>query len=69
MSIRDKAQEMADRLREHPRGEEDLNTAALLVRLADVYMVSRELVHAKTHEHSKAAYVELIDLIKGKHVD
>lgn len=40
--------------------------AAMLRKLGRVYEVAHEMVHAKTHEHSKAAYVEMIDLIKGK---
>jgi hypothetical protein len=31
-----------------------------------VHAVAREMVYANTHEQSKAAYVEMIDLIKGK---
>jgi hypothetical protein len=60
---------MADRLREHPRGEEDLDTAAAIEKLATVFFVAREVVMASTHEKSMAAYRELIDLIKGKAVD
>ncbi len=62
-------QKMADRLREHPRGEEDLDTAAAIEKLATVFFVAREVVIASTHEKSMAAYRELIDLIKGKAVD
>jgi hypothetical protein len=62
-------QKMADRLREHPRGEEDLDTAAAIEKLATVFFVAREVVVAGTHEQSMAAYRELIDLIKGKAVD
>lgn len=41
-------------------------TAKVLRQLGRVYEVAHEMVWAKTHEHSKAAYVEMIDLIKGK---
>lgn len=40
--------------------------AAMIRRLDNIASVSREVVMARTHEHSKAAYAELIDLIKGK---
>lgn len=66
---RETLQMMADRLREHPRGEEDLDTAATIEKLATVYFAARDVVMARTHEQSKAAYIELIDLIKGKAVD
>lgn len=69
MNVKEEAIKMADRLREHPRGEEDLDTAALLLKLADVYMVARELAFAKSHEHRNASYSALVDLIKGKPVD
>jgi hypothetical protein len=31
-----------------------------------VFDVAYEMVWAKTHEHSRNAYMEMIDLIKGK---
>jgi hypothetical protein len=40
--------------------------AAMIRRLDNIASVAREVVVAKTHEHSKAAYSELVDLIKGK---
>lgn len=40
--------------------------AFYLRHLLKVYEVAFEMVHAKTHEHSRAAYAEMIDLIKGK---
>lgn len=40
--------------------------AAMIRRLDNIASVAREVVMAKTHQHSKAAYAELVDLIKGK---
>ena len=40
--------------------------AALIRRLDNIASVAREVVMAKTHQHSKAAYSELVDLIRGK---
>jgi len=40
--------------------------AALIRRLDNIASVAREVVMAKTHQHSKAAYSELVDLFKGK---
>jgi len=61
-----KAERLANALLEMPRGENDIEIAALLRHLSRVYEVAHEMVHARTHEQSKAAYVEMIDLIKGK---
>jgi hypothetical protein len=61
-----KAERLANALLEMPRGENDIEIAALLRQLSRVYEVAHEMVHARTHEQSKAAYVEMIDLIKGK---
>lgn len=57
-----------DHLTEHPRVELDLEIAVALPKLYRVYEVAREMVHAKTHEHSRTAYMEMIDLVKGKDV-
>lgn len=66
MSIKHKAHRLADNLLILPRGEDDIEAARLLRLMADVYDVAAEMVFARTHEHSKAAYAEMIDLIKGK---
>jgi hypothetical protein len=57
---------LAEYLRNRARGPEDLEIASLLEKMAPVCDVAREMVIAKTHEHSKAAYAEMVDLIKGK---
>lgn len=57
---------LADYLLDNARSELDVDAARLLRKLNRVYQVAFELVHAKTHDHSKATYAELIDLIKGK---
>lgn len=66
MHISRKAERLADALQEMPRNEDDLEAALLLRKLVRVYEVAHEMVHAKTHDKSKAAYYEMIDLIKGK---
>jgi hypothetical protein len=40
--------------------------AGILRQLVRVHEVAHEVVLAKTHEASKAAYCELVDLVKGK---
>jgi len=57
---------IADKLEDHAREEDDNRAAFYLRHLIKVYDVAFEMVHAKTNEHSRAAYNEMIDLIKGK---
>ena len=66
MSIRRRATRLANALEEAPRTENDLETAAILRQLVRVHEVAHEVVLAKTHDASKAAYSELVDLVKGK---
>lgn len=65
MSHKSKALDLAAYLRNLPRDEKDLEAAKMLEEMAEVYEVAKEMVFARTHEHSKAAYSEMIDLIKG----
>lgn len=58
--------QLADYLEDNARSELDNEAAAALRKYSTLYKVAHEMVSAKTHEHSKAAYVEMIDLIKGK---
>lgn len=61
-----KYERLAQMLDDNARGPEDNEAAATLRKLGRVYEVAFEMIHAKTHEHSKAAYSEMHDLIKGK---
>jgi len=61
-----KADQLALHLDDAARSALDNDAAALLRKLGRVYDVAYEMVYAKTHEHSRAAYMEMIDLIKGK---
>lgn len=58
--------QLADYLDDNARSPLDNDAAALLRKLGRVHQVAYELVWARTHEQSKAACVEMIDLIKGK---
>ena len=60
------AEKLADYLMDHARSDLDLDAAALLRQLSRVADVAHEMVYARTHEHSRNAYNEMIDLIKGK---
>ena len=57
---------LVNALEEMPRTEIDLEAAKTLRELGRVFEVAREMVMARTHEQSKAAYAEMVDLIKGK---
>ena len=58
--------QLADYLDDNARNELDNAAATALRKHSQLFKVAHEMVAAKTHEHSKAAYVEMIDLIKGK---
>ena len=57
--------ELADYLRAAPRGEEDLLAAKMLEQMFEICEAAREMVRAKTHEQSRAAYAEMVALVKG----
>lgn len=58
--------QLADYLEDNARNAMDNEAAVALRKYSQLFKVTHEMVMAKTHEHSKAAYVEMIDLIKGK---
>ena len=58
--------QIADYLDEYARGEMDNQAAQALRKYSALSKVAHEMVMAKTHESSKAAYCEMIDLIKGR---
>jgi hypothetical protein len=64
--IKSTAEQLADYLEDCAREQRDNEAAALLSRLDRVYQAAHEMVWARTHEHSKAAYSEMIDLVKGR---
>lgn len=63
MSIAD---ELAEWLESKPRGQLDLDAAAMIRKMERVYAAAFDMVYARTDIASKAAYAELIDIIKGK---
>lgn len=68
MNIRSKPtlKELADYLEDHARSAMDSEAAAALRKYSVLSKVAHEMVLARTHEASRAAYLEMIDLIKGK---
>lgn len=69
MNLVKQATRLANSFRELPRTENDLEAAAVLIELAKVYEVAFDMVYANTHEQSKQAYVDMINLIKGTQYD
>lgn len=65
MVIVRKAERFANALMEMPKNENDLEIAAVLKDLSKVYEAAFDMVYANTHEQSKKAYVDMINLIKG----
>lgn len=64
-----KVERVANALEEAPRREIDLEAANLLRELGRVLEVAREMVMARTNEQSRAAYLEMVNLIKSKKPD
>lgn len=64
--VRPTLRELADYLEDNARSEMDNEAATALRRYAALFKTANEMVTARTHEASKAAYCEMIDLIKGK---
>ena len=58
--------ELADYLEDNARGQMDNEAAAALRKFSRLSKVAHEMMTAKTHEGSKAAYCDMMDLIKGK---
>lgn len=57
------------RLRDRARDEDDLRAALMLEKLEIIRLAARDVVRAKTHEQSMAAYAELVDIFRGKSHD
>lgn len=68
MNIRAKPtlKQLADYLDDNARSEMDNEAANALRKYSALFKVAHEMVLARTHEASRAAYLEMIDLIKGK---
>ena len=61
-----KYEELARFLEDSAAYPEHNEAAKVLRHLGRVYEVAYEVVHAKNSDYQRAAYAELIDLIKGK---
>lgn len=63
------AQDLADWLESHPRDQLDLDAANMIRKLERVYAAAFDMAHARTDVASRAAYAEMMHLIKGKKED
>ena len=66
MQVRKDVERIACYLEDNARGPDDNAAAHYLRRLMRVYETAYEMMHAKTDAHSRAAYAEMVDLMKGK---
>lgn len=66
MQSRKDVERIAQYLEDHARGPDDNQAANYLRRLLRVYNAAYEMMHAKTHEHSRAAYQDMKDALNGK---
>ena len=66
MQVGKDVERIAQYLEDNARSPDDNQAAAYLRRLMRVYSAAYEMMHAKTHEHSRAAYDEMRDLMRGK---
>lgn len=65
-SMRTVAEDIAEWLEMNPRDKMDLDAAALIRKFERVYAAAFDMVYARTDIASRAAYAELVDLLKGK---
>lgn len=64
--MKQRIERCANYLEDNARSEMDNEAAKLLRDLYRVYDAARDVVMAKTHAGSKAAYSELVDIFRGK---
>lgn len=63
------AEDLAHWLESKSRGQADLDAANMIRKMERVYAAAFDMVYARTDVASKAAYAELVHLIKGKQID
>jgi hypothetical protein len=60
---------LASNLEDRARDEDDLKSAKMLRELYRVFDAARDVVLARNHQQSMAAYAELRDMFQGKKGD
>jgi hypothetical protein len=64
--VRSVAEDLAEWLESQPRGQLDLDAAVFIRKMERVYAAAYDMVYARNDVASKAAYAEMVDIIKGK---
>ncbi len=64
--MRSVAEDLAEWLESQPRGQLDLDAAVFIRKMERVYAAAYDMVYARNDVASKAAYAEMVDIIKGK---
>lgn len=64
--MRSVAEDLAEWLESQPRGQLDLDAAMFIRKMERVYAAAYDMVYARNDIASKAAYADMIDVIKGK---
>lgn len=67
--VKTKADALADWLEDRSRNSMDTEAARLLRYFAKIHGAAHDMVYARDDQASKAAYCEIVDLIKGKQGD
>lgn len=64
--MRSVAEDLAEWLESQPRGQLDLDAAVFIRKMERVYAAAYDMVYARNDVASKAAYADMVDIIKGK---
>lgn len=67
--MRSVAEDLAEWLESQPRGQLDLDAALFIRKMERVYAAAYDMVYARNDVASKAAYADMVDIIKGKKND
>ena len=64
--MRSIAEDLADWLESQSRGQLDLEAAMFIRKMERVYAAAYDMVHARNDIASRAAYMDMVDVIKGR---
>ncbi len=64
--MRSVAEDLADWLESQPRSQLDLDAALFIRKMERVYAAAYDMVYARNSVASNAAYMDMVDIIKGK---
>jgi hypothetical protein len=64
--MRSVAEDLAEWLESQPRNKLDLEAAIFIRKMERVYAAAYDMVYARNDVASKAAYADMVDVIKGR---